>query len=65
MKFDNSCYFMSKERLSWQESREACQKQGGDLAVIDSEHVQVKQSVAKSGKLKQTSLLKHSAVMTG
>ncbi|XP_060777606.1 natural killer cells antigen CD94-like [Neoarius graeffei] len=40
LKFDNSCYFMSKERLSWQESREACQKQGGDLAVIDSEHVQ-------------------------
>ncbi|KAI5620440.1 C-type lectin domain family 4 member C isoform 1 [Silurus asotus] len=40
IKFQNSCYFKSKERLNWQESREACQKQDGDLAVIYSEDVQ-------------------------
>ncbi|KAK3571923.1 hypothetical protein QTP86_020522, partial [Hemibagrus guttatus] len=39
-KFENSCYFFSKERRKWQESREACQKQGGDLVVIDNERVQ-------------------------
>ncbi|XP_058256900.1 CD209 antigen-like protein E isoform X2 [Hemibagrus wyckioides] len=39
-KFANSCYFFSKERLKWQESREVCQKQGGDLVVIDNEHMQ-------------------------
>ncbi|XP_017325819.1 natural killer cells antigen CD94 [Ictalurus punctatus] len=40
LKFENSCYFISKERLTWQESREACQKQDGDLVVIDNERVQ-------------------------
>ncbi|XP_060726597.1 C-type lectin domain family 4 member M-like isoform X2 [Tachysurus vachellii] len=38
--FENSCYFFSDERLKWQESREACQKLGGDLVVIDNERVQ-------------------------
>ncbi|GAA6094363.1 CD209 antigen-like protein 2 [Tachysurus ichikawai] len=38
--FENSCYFFSDERLKWQESREACQKHGGDLVVIDNERVQ-------------------------
>ncbi|XP_060777612.1 CD209 antigen-like protein D isoform X2 [Neoarius graeffei] len=38
--FNNTCYFMSRELLSWQKSREACQKRGGDLIVINSEHVQ-------------------------
>ncbi|XP_034160088.2 CD209 antigen-like protein D isoform X2 [Pangasianodon hypophthalmus] len=40
VRFNNSCFFISKERLSWQESREACQKQGGDLVVIRNEYVQ-------------------------
>ncbi|KAK3551113.1 hypothetical protein QTP70_014005 [Hemibagrus guttatus] len=40
VKFESSCYFISKERRKWQESREACQKQGGDLVVINSERVQ-------------------------
>ncbi|XP_058250218.1 natural killer cells antigen CD94-like isoform X2 [Hemibagrus wyckioides] len=39
-KFENSCYFFSETWLNWQESREECQKQGGDLVVIDNEHVQ-------------------------
>ncbi|MCJ8728878.1 hypothetical protein PDJAM_G00008920 [Pangasius djambal] len=40
VKLESSCYFISKERLSWQESRVACQKHGGDLAVIKNEYVQ-------------------------
>ncbi|XP_053089349.1 C-type lectin domain family 4 member A-like isoform X2 [Pangasianodon hypophthalmus] len=40
VRFDNSCFFISKERLSWQESRKTCQKQGGDLVVIRNEYVQ-------------------------
>ncbi|XP_027002381.2 CD209 antigen-like protein 2 isoform X1 [Tachysurus fulvidraco] len=39
-KFENSCYFISKQRLPWQKSREACQKKGGDLVVINNERVQ-------------------------
>ncbi|KAM9488394.1 natural killer cells antigen CD94-like isoform 2-T4 [Clarias gariepinus] len=40
VRVNNSCYFLAKERLSWQESRKSCQKQGGDLAVIDNESEQ-------------------------
>ncbi|XP_027001391.1 CD209 antigen-like protein C [Tachysurus fulvidraco] len=40
IKFENSCYFISKQRLQWQKSREACQKQGGDLVVINNERLQ-------------------------
>ncbi|XP_053350003.1 CD209 antigen-like protein C [Clarias gariepinus] len=40
VKLENSCYFLAKERLSWQESRKACQKHGGDLVVIGNEQVQ-------------------------
>ncbi|XP_062847847.1 C-type lectin domain family 7 member A isoform X2 [Trichomycterus rosablanca] len=40
LKFENSCYFMSVKRLSWQKSREECQQWGGDLAVINNELVQ-------------------------
>ncbi|XP_058252575.1 NKG2-A/NKG2-B type II integral membrane protein-like isoform X3 [Hemibagrus wyckioides] len=39
-KFENSCYFFSETRLNWQESREECQKQGGDLVVINNNEVQ-------------------------
>ncbi|XP_027003715.2 CD209 antigen-like protein 2 [Tachysurus fulvidraco] len=38
--FENSCYFFSDERRKWQESRDVCQKLGGDLVVIDNERVQ-------------------------
>ncbi|KAF5904450.1 killer cell lectin-like receptor subfamily B member 1C isoform X1, partial [Clarias magur] len=40
VRVNDSCYFIAKERLSWQESRESCQKQGGDLVVVDNESVQ-------------------------
>ncbi|KAI5620438.1 C-type lectin domain family 4 member C isoform 2, partial [Silurus asotus] len=41
LKIENSCYFKSKERLNWQDSRKACQERGGDLAVVHNETVQV------------------------
>ncbi|XP_076827027.1 CD209 antigen-like protein C isoform X2 [Brachyhypopomus gauderio] len=40
LKFEDSCYFLSKYRLTWQESRDQCQKWGGDLAVIINDRVQ-------------------------
>ncbi|XP_056619411.1 killer cell lectin-like receptor subfamily E member 1 isoform X2 [Triplophysa dalaica] len=39
-KFENSCYFLSKERFSWHESRKDCQRRGGDLAMITNERLQ-------------------------
>ncbi|KAI7806653.1 putative C-type lectin domain family 4 member C [Triplophysa rosa] len=39
-KFENSCYFLSKDRLSWHESRKECQRRGGDLASITNERLQ-------------------------
>ncbi|KAM9489080.1 natural killer cells antigen CD94-like isoform 2-T2 [Clarias gariepinus] len=47
IRVNTSCYFFSKERQNWHESREACQKQGGDLVVIDNENSQVFQSYAR------------------
>ncbi|KAI5620439.1 C-type lectin domain family 4 member C isoform 2, partial [Silurus asotus] len=38
--FEKTCYFKSKERLSWQQSSEQCQKKGGHLAVIKNKDVQ-------------------------
>ncbi|XP_046704132.1 natural killer cells antigen CD94-like isoform X2 [Silurus meridionalis] len=40
LKIENSCYFKSRERLNWQDSRKACQDRGGDLAVVHNETVQ-------------------------
>ncbi|XP_053481720.1 killer cell lectin-like receptor subfamily B member 1C isoform X2 [Ictalurus furcatus] len=40
LKFENSCYFIARTRLTWQQSREDCQTRGGDLAVIDNEGLQ-------------------------
>lgn len=44
LKFENTCYFLSQNRLTWQKSREECQRKGGDLAVITNERVQVSKS---------------------
>ncbi|KAK2903172.1 hypothetical protein QQF64_009912 [Cirrhinus molitorella] len=41
LRFENTCYFLSHNRLSWQQSREECQRKGGDLAVITNERVQM------------------------
>ncbi|XP_017561600.1 C-type lectin domain family 1 member B isoform X1 [Pygocentrus nattereri] len=40
LKYDDSCYLLSRVRRTWQESREECLKLGGDLTVIRSERVQ-------------------------
>ncbi|KAM9488435.1 CD209 antigen-like protein C [Clarias gariepinus] len=34
------CIFLAKKRLNWHESREACQKLGADLVVINNERLQ-------------------------
>ncbi|KAG1947777.1 CD209 antigen-like protein D isoform X2 [Pimephales promelas] len=49
LRFDNTCYFLSPTRLTWQQSREECQKKGGDLAVITNERVQM--YLSRKGKL--------------
>ncbi len=41
LRFENTCYFLSQNRLTWQQSRQECQRKGGDLAVITNERVQV------------------------
>ncbi|XP_050986775.1 CD209 antigen-like protein 2 isoform X2 [Labeo rohita] len=40
-KFENTCYHLSRNRLTWQQSRKECQRMGGDLAVITNERVQM------------------------
>ncbi|XP_052002345.1 killer cell lectin-like receptor subfamily B member 1B allele B isoform X2 [Xyrauchen texanus] len=47
--FEDSCYFLSQDRLNWQKSREECQKKGGDLAIITNERVQM--YLTEKGKL--------------
>uniref|UniRef100_A0A671Q1U8 C-type lectin domain-containing protein n=1 Tax=Sinocyclocheilus anshuiensis TaxID=1608454 RepID=A0A671Q1U8_9TELE len=39
LRFENTCYFLSQNRFSWQQSREECQRMGGDLAVITNERM--------------------------
>uniref|UniRef100_A0A9J8B292 Si:dkey-26c10.5 n=1 Tax=Cyprinus carpio carpio TaxID=630221 RepID=A0A9J8B292_CYPCA len=41
LRFENTCYFLSQNRLTWQQSRKECQRKGGDLAVITNERVQM------------------------
>ncbi|CAB1334464.1 unnamed protein product [Coregonus sp. 'balchen'] len=38
--FESSCYFLSRDRLNWDESRDECKKRGADLAVITNKTVQ-------------------------
>ncbi|XP_051574893.1 CD209 antigen-like protein D isoform X2 [Myxocyprinus asiaticus] len=49
LRFENSCYFLSQDRLTWQKSREECQRKGGDLAIITNERVQM--YLTEKGKL--------------
>lgn len=66
LRFENTCYFLSQNRLTWQQSRKECQKKGGDLAVITNERVQVSKSI-NTVKLKLTeviSILMYSCVST-
>ncbi|KAF5904448.1 killer cell lectin-like receptor subfamily B member 1C isoform X1, partial [Clarias magur] len=39
-KMNTYCIYLARQRLNWHESREACQKQGGDLVVINHERSQ-------------------------
>ncbi|XP_059363612.1 CD209 antigen-like protein D isoform X1 [Carassius carassius] len=41
LRFENTCYFLSQNRFTWQQSRKECQRMGGDLAVITNERVQM------------------------
>ncbi|KAM4601337.1 killer cell lectin-like receptor subfamily B member 1B allele C isoform 2-T2 [Polymixia lowei] len=38
--FDNSCFYLSKHKLSWEESKSNCKARGGNLAVISNQGVQ-------------------------
>ncbi|XP_010867409.1 C-type lectin domain family 1 member B isoform X2 [Esox lucius] len=38
--FESYCYFLSRNRMTWNESREECQKRKGDLVVIDNQRLQ-------------------------
>ncbi|XP_058603681.1 CD209 antigen-like protein D isoform X2 [Onychostoma macrolepis] len=58
LKFENTCYFLSQNRLTWQQSREECQRKGGDLAVITNERVQM--YLSKMGNLHYWIGLNHS-----
>lgn len=49
LRFENTCYFLSQNRLTWQQSRQECQRKGGDLAVITNERVQM--YLSKKGTL--------------
>nr|AKC34143.1 CD209L protein [Plecoglossus altivelis] len=38
--FEDSCFFLSRERKSWEDSRKDCRDRAGDLAVITNDGVQ-------------------------
>ncbi|XP_073702877.1 CD209 antigen-like protein C isoform X2 [Garra rufa] len=61
LRFENTCYFLSHNRLMWQQSREECQRMGGDLAVITNERVQMYLS-KKKGNLHYWIGLSHVAM---
>ncbi|XP_071029200.1 CD209 antigen-like protein A isoform X1 [Oncorhynchus clarkii lewisi] len=47
--FESSCYFLSRDRMNWDESRDECKKRGADLAVITNKTVQT--FLTKKGNL--------------
>nr|XP_046159011.1 CD209 antigen-like protein E isoform X1 [Oncorhynchus gorbuscha] len=47
--FESSCYFLSRDRMNWDESRDECKKRGADLAVITNRTVQT--FLTKKGNL--------------
>ncbi|KAJ4933214.1 hypothetical protein JOQ06_030049 [Pogonophryne albipinna] len=40
-KFDCSCYLLSTEKASWQQSRQNCTARGADLVIVDSDEEQI------------------------
>ncbi|XP_077065920.1 killer cell lectin-like receptor subfamily B member 1A isoform X2 [Siphateles boraxobius] len=57
MRFENTCYFLSQTRLTWQESRKECQRKGGDLAVITNQREQM--YLSRKGNLNYWIGLRH------
>ncbi|KAM9403873.1 uncharacterized protein ACWYII_028002 [Salvelinus alpinus] len=47
--FESSCYFLSRDRMNWDESRDECKKRGADLAIITNKTVQT--FLTKKGNL--------------
>lgn len=47
-KFDVGCYYISTSTKTWNQSREYCVAQGGDLMVVDSQEEQVSQTAVLS-----------------
>uniref|UniRef100_A0A4W5QBM7 Si:dkey-26c10.5 n=1 Tax=Hucho hucho TaxID=62062 RepID=A0A4W5QBM7_9TELE len=47
--FESSCYFLSRVRRNWDESRDECKTRGADLAVITNKTVQI--FLTKKGNL--------------
>ncbi|XP_031441136.1 CD209 antigen-like protein A [Clupea harengus] len=39
IEFESFCFFLSRERHTWSESRVDCQNRGGDLAILDQDRV--------------------------
>lgn len=48
--FEQSCFFLSTSKLSWDESQKNCSARGGSLAIINS--LRVQQFLSKEGNLK-------------
>ncbi|KAJ8005151.1 hypothetical protein DPEC_G00143670 [Dallia pectoralis] len=47
--FEGACYFLSRNRMTWIDSRDECQKKGGNLAIINNQRVQT--FLTKNGNL--------------
>ncbi|KAG9339861.1 hypothetical protein JZ751_022366, partial [Albula glossodonta] len=41
IKFNSSCYYISNDRMTWNESRQYCRERGADLVIIDTEEEQI------------------------
>ncbi|KAG9329494.1 hypothetical protein JZ751_004445, partial [Albula glossodonta] len=41
IKFNSRCYFVSKEKKTWSESRQYCRERGADLVIINNKEEQM------------------------
>lgn len=56
-KFGTSCYYVSKNQKTWEDSRGECQRKGADLVIINNEEENVSLL-----KLSLANLIRHPAV---